>query len=92
MSKKTYNEKVRGVLARAYNLSDAFEATIEELHDLLDSLVEEKRQKHGEDSEQYRSCVEARRRLSKVINKVQKTHLEGFDLLIDFVKKQSRKG
>ncbi len=82
-------DQAKEVVARAYNLSDAFEETVEELYNLVDEMVEKKRVKYGEDSEPYKLCHEAATHMREVIKKVQSTHLEGFGLLLDFVKKHA---
>ncbi len=82
-------DQARDIVTHAYNLSDAFEETVEELYSLIDDMVEKKRVKYGENSEQYKNCCESASLIREVIKKVQSTHMEGFELLLDFVKKHA---
>ena len=91
MVKTTYQTKVKEVVARAVNLSDAFEETCEELYNLLDSFAESARVHYGFDSQRYKECAERRKLVREVIKKAQQSHLEGFDLLLDFIKKHDLK-
>jgi len=79
-------KKAKDIVTRAYNLSDAFEGTVEELFNYLDDITEHKRKKYGEDSEAYKACVLYVKKCKEILNKIQTNHAEGFELLLDFIK------
>lgn len=79
--------KAREIITRAYNLSDAFEETVEDFFNFLDEIKETHRRKLGENSEQYKRSAEAVRQCREILKKIQVNHAEGFELLMDFVKK-----
>lgn len=79
-------KKAREIIARAYNLSDAFEECVEELFNYLDSIKEARRKQFGEDSAPYKTSVEYVARCKEILKKIQTNHAEGFELLLDFIK------
>ncbi|MDD2822785.1 MAG: hypothetical protein PHQ59_01765 [Candidatus Daviesbacteria bacterium] len=81
-----HKKKAQEIVARAYNLSDAFEETVEELFNYLDSVKEKRRKQFGEDSEPYKTSVQYVAMCREILKKIQTNHAEGFDLLLEFVK------
>lgn len=81
-----HKTKAKEIVIRAYNLSDAFEGTVEELFDYLDGVKEARRKQFGEDSAPYKTSVEYVAKCKEILRKIQTSHAEGFELLMEFVK------
>lgn len=79
-------DQAKEIVARAYNLSDAFEETVEELYNWLDDIKEKRRKQFGEDSAPYKTSVEYVVKCKEILKKIQTNHAEGFELLLDFIK------
>lgn len=90
MAKENHTKKAQEILIRAYNLSDAFEEVVEDFFNFLDKIKEKHRRKLGENSEQYKRSVAAVQQCREILKKVQTNHTEGFELLLDFVKKHKK--
>lgn len=79
-------QKAKEIVSKAYNLSDAFEGTMEELYQFLDELLRDRKKKYGEDSEFALATEKNLRVIRDIIKKIQGAHVEGFDLLLEFIK------
>jgi hypothetical protein len=86
-----HKKKAQDIVVRAYNLSDAFEETVEELFNYLDGVKEARRKQFGEDSAPYKTSVDYVNRCQQILRKIQTNHAEGFDLLMDFIKEHIEK-
>ncbi len=89
---KDHTKKAQEILIRAYNLSDAFEESVEDFFNFLDEIKEKHRKKFGENSERYKCSDKAVRQCREILKKIQTNHAEGFELLMDFVKKHAKDG